>query len=120
MNAAGRAALARSFTAGPKTDAPCLLTPPVAAWSEADGYAAVDARSGGRCECWGLWAEGCERTATVHHHIAGRVGPDPHHPDNLLHLTDECHRLIHASPAQSMRDGTMRSRLAVSPRKDTD
>ena len=82
-------------------------------WTQADGYAVVDARSGGRCECNGIDKPGCGRRAEIHHHIAGRGGDDPHRPTNLLHLTDECHRRIHAHPKQSYKDGTMRSRLAV-------
>ena len=84
-------------------------------WSKADGYAVVDARSGGRCECNGIDKPGCGRRAEIHHHIAGRGGDDPHRPTNLLHLTDECHRRIRAHPKQSYKDGTMRSRLAVNP-----
>lgn len=82
-------------------------------WSKIDGYAVVDARSGGRCECNGPDLPGCGRRAEIHHHIAGRVGPDPHRPSNLLALADECHRRIHANPRQSYKDGVMRSRLAV-------
>lgn len=60
-------------------------------------------------------SRGAARRAEIHHHIAGRGGDDPHRPTNLLHLTDECHRRIHAHPKQSYKDGTMRSRLAVNP-----
>lgn len=84
-------------------------------WDKADAYSVVDARSGGRCECNGIDKPGCGRRAEIHHHIAGRVGTDPHRPSNLLHLADECHRRIHANPRQSYKDGTMRSRLAVEP-----
>lgn len=80
-------------------------------WNYTDACAEVDRRSGGACEC----GRGCGLRANVHHHIAGRVGTDPHRPSNLLHLADECHRRIHANPRQSYKDGTMRSRLAVEP-----
>jgi len=113
VNPAESASLARALD--PKSlerrEVEPIVKPVVAEpWSKADGYAAVDARSGGRCECHGLWRTGCGQPATVHHHIAGRGGPDPHHPDNLLHLADECHRLIHASPEASYAAGTMRRR----------
>ena len=35
-------------------------------WSKADGYAVVDARSGGRCECNGIDKPGCGRRAEIH------------------------------------------------------
>lgn len=99
---------------GPKRNVDPVLKPFTdEPWTQADGYAVVDARSGGRCECNGPDTAGCGRRAEIHHHIAGRGGNDPHLPTNLLHLADECHRRIHAHPKQSYRDGTMRSRLAV-------
>jgi hypothetical protein len=69
----------------------------------------VDARSGGRCE----HPDGCGYEATVHHHVAGRRGSDPHHPDNLLGLCRTHHDFVHANPAQAYRDGTMRKRLGA-------
>ena len=35
-------------------------------WTQADGYAVVDARSGGRCECNGIDKPGCGRRAEIH------------------------------------------------------
>lgn len=92
-----------------------VRTPKVAAtprptdgiWSQADGYAAADARSGGRCE----HPDGCTSTATVHHHIAGRGGANPHSPANLACLCVPCHRLVHQVPAESVANGMMASRL---------
>ena len=79
------------------------------AWfTQSQGYAAVDRRSGGVCEC----PDGCGQRATVHHHIAGQQGiDDPHNPDNLLHLSQLCHERIHGHPEQSYADGTMRKRV---------
>lgn len=93
----------------PKTAAPAPK--PVAEaerWTEAAGYAAVDARSGGRCE----HPDVCMSRAEIHHHIAGRRGPDPHHPVNLLALCVLCHLRTHANPEQSYTNGAMRKRLA--------
>ena len=106
---------AMSKPAPKRTVEPILKTVVDDPWTKTDGYAVVDARSGGRCECNGIDKPGCGRRAEIHHHIAGRGGDDPHRPTNLLALADECHRRIHASPRQSYKDGTMRSRLAVDP-----
>jgi len=81
-------------------------------WKQADAYAFVDRRSGGFCECKGADADaGCGLRANVHHHIAGRGGANPHHPDNLLHLNDAHHRWIHDHPEESYANGTMRRRV---------
>jgi 5-methylcytosine-specific restriction endonuclease McrA len=45
------------------------------------------------------------------HHLAGRVGPDPHRLDNLIGLCGECHRRAHAEPEWARSVGLMRSRL---------
>lgn len=112
-SAAQMAALARSMntTPSPGECEPRLKTVPDTVWTRADGYAAVDARSGGRCECAGAGKPGCGRAAEIHHHIAGRVGVDPHNPGNLLHLRAACHDRIHANPLTSYAEGTMRKRL---------
>lgn len=109
--AALRAALAPRR---PKQIQPVMKPDVPEPWVKADAYAVVDARSGGRCECQKPMGGQCDARAETHHHIAGRNGPDPHHPDNLLHLNEAHHRRIHAHPRQSCRDGTMRSRLAAS------
>jgi len=76
-------------------------------WKYADACAVVDARSGGGCEC----GRGCGLRANVHHHVAGRGGANPHHPDNLLHLADSCHRWVHDHPEESYDIGLMRRRV---------
>lgn len=52
-------------------------------YSERAGQAEVKKRSGGRCELGGptclVWAHDVD-------HVFGRLGPDPHNPDKLLHL----------------------------------
>jgi len=45
------------------------------------------------------------------HHIAGRVGPDPHRLTNLIGLCADCHRWTHENPAAAMEAGLMRPRL---------
>jgi len=79
-------------------------------YTKAEGYAIVDARSKGRCE-HPEHHERCDRWGTEHHHIAGRVGADPHNPGNILLLSLFCHRHTHAEPARSRELGTMGSRL---------
>lgn len=82
VNAALRAALAPT----PKRPAEVvpLLKPVVdEPWTERAGKAAVKRRSGGVCELQGptclYWAHDVD-------HVFGRRGPDPHHPDGLLHV----------------------------------
>lgn len=86
---------------------PLLKQRPDDPWTYADACEVVDRRSGGRCEC----PRACGLPATVHHHIAGRGGANPHHPDNLLHLAVECHQWIHSHPEESYANGTMRRRV---------
>ena len=108
------AALARSLNPTAKTVCePRMKASTDTAWTREDGYRAADRRAGGRCECNGIGVPGCGQLAEVHHHIAGRGGPDPHRPSNLLCLTDAHHRSIHAHPRDSYKRGLMRSRLAV-------
>lgn len=107
-----REALARAMNPRPKTPAPPVLKPVVdEPWRYPDACAEVDTRSGGLCECNGAGRPGCGQIAQVHHHIAGRGGANPHHPDNLLHLTVEHHQAIHANPEDSYEAGTMRRRV---------
>jgi len=94
----------------PRPKQPCepVLKPVVdEPWSYAAACAEVDRRSGGRCEC----PRPCGLRANVHHHISGRGGANPHHPLNLLHLNDACHREIHDHPERSYAEGTMRRRV---------
>ena len=61
-------------------------------------------RGNGMCEF-------CHMAAmTDVHHIAGRVGPDPHRLDNLIGLCEPCHRKAHAEPEWARSVGLMRSR----------
>ena len=63
-------------------------------------------RGNGMCEF-------CHMAAmTDVHHIAGRVGPDPHRLDNLIGLCRQDHDKIHANPEWAMKHGLMRSRHA--------
>lgn len=88
-----------------------LLKPDRGTWvDQTDGYDIAKGRSGGRCEAG---APGCQWQASHVHHIAGRRIPDPHHPDNLLHVCEACHTHIHGHPEESRRNGWMRSRLAT-------
>ena len=65
-------------------------------------------RGNGMCEF-------CHMAAmTDVHHIAGRVGPDPHRLDNLIGLCEPCHRRAHAEPEWARSVGLMRSRLGKS------
>lgn len=66
-------------------------------------------RAGGSCEfvmddvkCW--------QPMECVHHIAGRVGPDPHRLSNLLGLCNAHHQFIHSEPEVSRAYGWMRSR----------
>lgn len=70
----------------------------------------VMTRSRGFCEAR-IHADGCSQKVEQVHHIAGRGGDNPHHPDNLLGVSSQCHALIHAEPGRSYRLGLMRSRL---------
>ena len=45
------------------------------------------------------------------HHLAGRVGPDPHRLDNLIGLCQPCHRRAHGEPVWARSVGLSRSRL---------
>lgn len=116
MTDARTAALRASLSTRPRpqqVDPQPKATPVGDVWTRADGYAAVDARSRGMCECRGADRAGCGERAEIHHHIAGRVGADPENPDNLLHLKQSCHERIHNSPATSYANGTMRKRLGA-------
>ena len=50
------------------------------------------------------------------HHLAGRVGPDPHRLTNLIGLCRPCHDRAHGNPEWARQVGLMRSRH----RLDTD
>ncbi len=80
-------------------------------WKMADTVPVVVARSGGLCECMGIGNEGCGQRGEVFHHIAGRGGANPHHPDNILHATRRCHVDAHDHPERSYERGVMRKRV---------
>ena len=65
-------------------------------------------RAEGVCEV--RVAPDCGWQMTEVHHIAGRVGPDPHRLDNLLGCCAADHRLIHDNPAWARKWGYMASR----------
>lgn len=75
----------------------------------ADSVPIVQARSRGTCEAAG---DKCTQRATVIHHKAGRVGPDAHHPDRLMHICEPCHLDIHANPQRSYVLGHMERRVS--------
>ena len=52
-------------------------------------------RADGACEALG---PDCVGVAHDTHHIAGRLGEDPHRLSNLKVVCDPCHRTIHAYP----------------------
>ncbi|HEY7821276.1 MAG TPA: HNH endonuclease signature motif containing protein [Acidimicrobiia bacterium] len=71
-----------------------------------------------RVEVWDRGDGVCEfcRAAemTDVHHIAGRVGADPHRLDNLIGLCGGCHRRAHGEPEWARSVGLMRTRLGKS------
>jgi hypothetical protein len=68
-------------------------------------------RARGRCEA-PVHADDCTFECQEVHHLAGRVGPDPHNPDNLIGLSSACHRYVHAHPEWAYHYGLMRKRVA--------
>lgn len=74
----------------------------------------VQERSRGRCE----HPDGCEATAQVVHHRAGRVGKGAHDPHLLMHLCDDHHRWVHDHPAESYANGAMVRRSGIRPEKE--
>ena len=66
---------------------------------------AVYERAEGMCEVQATIK--CERGGHQVHHIAGRLGPDPHRLDNLLLCCRHCHDLIHAHPQLAYEKGWM-------------
>ena len=77
------------------------------------GYQAVDARSRGWCE-----AKGCDRKATNHHHMAGRVGPGVNDPSVLLHLCGWCDDRITREPEWAKANGYSLDRVPRGTSKD--
>ncbi len=71
---------------------------------------AVWERSGGLCEA-PVHADDCPGQMHDTHHIAGRLGPDPHRLDNLIGLSDPCHREAHRRPLWAREQGLSASRL---------
>lgn len=73
------------------------------------GYAkarkAVAERADGLCEAGATWK--CAGRGAEAHHVAGRLGPDPHRLDNLIWVCAPCHAVIHHSPSQSYANGWM-------------
>ena len=70
---------------------------------------AVFARSMGACEAQAF--VGCNGQCQQVHHIAGRVGPDPHRLDGLLGVCSDCHLYIHRNVAEAYERGWTVSRL---------
>lgn len=66
-------------------------------------------RAGGRCE---FFPDGrrCPSPCTDSHHLAGRLGPDPHRLSNLVALCRWHHDLAHANPEWARFHGLMVSR----------
>jgi 5-methylcytosine-specific restriction endonuclease McrA len=61
-------------------------------------------RGGGMCEH-------CRGAAMGEvHHLAGRLGADPHRLSNLVGLCPACHRRAHAEPEWARSVGLMRDR----------
>lgn len=73
-----------------------------------DACRKVWARAEGRCEA--ITGMRCTGRHEHTHHIAGRVGPDPHAIAGLLAVCLPCHDYIHAHPAVSYEHGWMRKR----------
>lgn len=73
-----------------------------------DARAQVWERAAGWCE---VASEVCIADGQDVHHIAGRVGPDPHRLGNLLLACRPCHTRIHANPEWAYAHGWMASRL---------
>ena len=66
---------------------------------------AVHDRAGGMCEARSTIQ--CQAVGADAHHLAGRLGDDPHRLDNLLWVCDHCHRFIHSNPQLSYERGWM-------------
>lgn len=83
------------------------------AFTEARGRAVALNRAGGRCEATDETGVRCPLRPVHVHHVAGRGGLDPHHPENLLALCHSHRDWVHANPEAARSLGLMRSRLAV-------
>jgi len=66
----------------------------------------VHERGDGVCE----FCHAAEMTEV--HHIAGRLGPDPHRLSNLVGLCAPCHARAHAQPSWARFVGLSRTRNA--------
>lgn len=66
---------------------------------------AVYERADGMCEA--RYAGDCAGGGHQVHHLAGRVGKDPHRLSNLLLVCRACHEMIHAWPEEAYRLGLM-------------
>lgn len=77
------------------------------AYYDAQRQAVYD-RAGGRCEFREAdgWARCCQPMVDVHH-LAGRVGPDPHRLSNLIGLCRHHHDQAHAHPAWAYEVGLL-------------
>lgn len=80
---------------------------------KAEGYAAVDKRSGGVCE-----VSGCRRAAENHHHMAGRVGPGVNDPELLKHLCPPCDLRVTTEPEWAKANGLSLDRVPRGTSKD--
>jgi 5-methylcytosine-specific restriction endonuclease McrA len=76
------------------------------AWVEARGEALLR----DRFRCIPQMAEDCSGHAEHVHHIAGRVGKDPHRLTNLVSVCYRCHESIHGNPRRAYDLGWMRKR----------
>lgn len=78
-----------------------------------DARAAVWERADGMCEA-PVHADGCVGQMHDTHHIAGRLGPDPHRLDNLKGLSKSCHAKAHLNPEWAYETGLSIHRNRVS------
>lgn len=71
--------------------------------------AAVNVRSGGRCEADTPDCPPGPHRADHHHHVVLRSRGGLDHRNNLLHVCFSAHDWIHAHPAEATERGLMRS-----------
>ena len=68
-------------------------------------------RAGGACEVLG---PDCTGAGQEVHHVAGRLGPDPHRLSNLKLCCSPCHKTVHSYPEWSYSRGHMVRRNGAS------
>lgn len=100
-----------------KRSTPLRRTPFKRRWKGRPGYrqtlAAVQTRSGGRCEfdtpaCPAGWHHGEER-----HHVLPRSAGGGDEPGNVVWICSGAHRYVHAHPTESYERGWLRRRKTV-------